>query len=64
MEAITLFYIIIGIIVFSFVLEQFLDYLNSTRFTAELPEEVKDVYDEEQYAKSVRYKKINYRFSI
>ncbi len=64
MEAITLFYIIIGIIVFNFLLEQFLDYINSRWFTAELPDEVKDVYDEEQYSKSVRYKKVNYRFSI
>ena len=64
MEPLTIFYIIIGIIVFNFVLEQFLDYINSTRFTADLPDEVKDVYDEERYAKSIRYKKVNYRFSI
>jgi len=64
MDTLTIFYIIIGIIVFNFALEQILDYLNSRRFTATLPDEVKDVYDDEQYAKSVRYKKINYRFSI
>ena len=64
MEPHTIFYIIIAIILFNFVLEQFLDYLNSRRFTAELPDEVKDVYDEERYTKSVQYKKVNYRFSI
>jgi STE24 endopeptidase len=64
MDPVTLFYIIIGIIAFNFLLEQFLDYLNSRRFTAELPGEVKDVYDKERYGRSVQYKKVNYRFSI
>jgi STE24 endopeptidase len=64
MEPNTIFYIIIAIILFNFVLEQFLDFINSRRFTAELPDEVKDVYDEERYSKSVKYKKVNYRFSI
>jgi len=60
----TLFYIIIGIVIFNYALGRFLEYLNAKRYNDQLPEEVKDVYDNEQYKKSQKYKKVNYRFSI
>jgi STE24 endopeptidase len=60
----TLFYIIIGIVIFNYVLGRFLEYLNAKRYNDQLPEEVKDVYDNEQYKKSQKYKKVNYRFSV
>lgn len=60
----TLFYIIIGIVIFNYVLNRLLEYLNSTRYNDPLPEEIKDVYDAEQYKKSRKYKNVNYRFSI
>lgn len=60
----TVFYLIIGIILFNYLLERFLDYLNMKRMGTSLPEEVKDVYDEEQYKKSQLYKKVNDNFSI
>ncbi len=60
----TVFYIIIGIVVFDFLLERILSILNTSRMNAELPEEVKDVYDAEQYKKSQEYKKTNDRFSL
>jgi STE24 endopeptidase len=60
----TLFYIIIGIVIFNYVLGRILEYLNSKRYNDSLPEEVKDVYDEEQYKKSQKYKNVNYRFTI
>ena len=60
----TLFYIVIGIVIFNYVLGRILEYLNSTRYNDPLPEEVKDVYDAEQYKKSQKYKNVNYRFSI
>jgi len=59
-----LFYIILGIIVVDFVIERWLDYLNSKKFSTELPEELKDVYDAGQYKKSQEYKKVNDRFSL
>ena len=62
--ALTIFYIIIGLIIFDFVLDQFLDYLNTTSRTAELPEELKDVYDAEKYAKQQEYEKVNNRFGL
>jgi STE24 endopeptidase len=59
-----LFFIIVGIIAFDFILERFLDYLNSKKWSAELPDEVKDVYDAERYRKQQEYKRVNDRFSL
>ena len=60
----TLLYIVIGIVIFNWLLGRFLEYLNSRHYNDELPDEVKDVYDTEQYQKSQKYKRVNYRFSI
>ena len=60
----TLFWIIIGILVFDFLLERFLDYLNTTRWSTQLPDEVKGIYDQEKYSKQQAYSKTNHRFGI
>ena len=60
----TVFIVIIAIILFNFILERILGMLNSSRLDSKLPEEVKDVYEPEQYQKSQDYKKANDRFSI
>ncbi|NND62323.1 MAG: M48 family metallopeptidase [Flavobacteriaceae bacterium] len=60
----SLFYLIIGIIVFNFALDKFLDHLNAKRFKDPIPKELEDVYDAEAYAKSQEYKKVKYRFGI
>ena len=44
--------------------EFFLQYLTYTRRNAPLPENVKDVFDEEEYKKNQAYKMENLRFSI
>ena len=59
-----LFYIIIGLLVADFILERFLEYLNSTQWSDQLPEEVKDIYDEQEYQKQQAYEKVNFRFSM
>ena len=59
-----LFYIIIGLLVADFILERFLEYLNSTQWSDQLPEEVKDIYDEQKYQKQQAYEKVNFRFSM
>lgn len=59
-----LFYIIVGIVIFNYVLGRILEYLNSTRYNEKLPDEINDVYDQDQYQKSQAYKKVNYKFSI
>jgi len=60
----TVFIVIIAIILFNFILERILGILNSSRLDSILPDEVKDVYEPEQYQKSQDYKKTNDRFSI
>ncbi|GAK90638.1 CAAX prenyl protease 1 [Nonlabens ulvanivorans] len=64
MDAITLFYLIIGILIFDFLLDQLLGFLNYTWYSKEIPQELQDVYDADEYAKSQEYKKTNYRFSL
>ena len=50
----TVFYIIVGIIIFDYLLDRFLDYLNSTYYSNVLPKELQGIYDEEKYKKAVR----------
>ena len=40
------------------------DYLNLKALRPELPDEFKDVYDEEKYRESQRYERVNTRFSL
>ena len=60
----TIFWLIIAILVFDFILERVLDYLNTTRWSDQLPEEVKGIYDEEKYRKQQAYSKVNHRFGM
>ena len=62
MNSQTLFYILIGILVLSFIVDKILDSLNAKHFEDEIPNEVNDVYDEAEYKKSQAYKKTNHRF--
>jgi len=64
MNSTSLFYIIIAIVVFQFLMETVLDYLNSRKFQDPIPEELQDVFDNKEYLKSQAYKKDNYKFSI
>ncbi len=59
-----LFYIIIFILVFQFILDTYLNYLNAKRFKDPLPSELSDVFDAKEHQKSFDYKKTNYRFGI
>ncbi|NVO02936.1 MAG: M48 family metallopeptidase [Bacteroidetes bacterium] len=59
-----LFYLIVGIIAFDYVLDRFLEYLNSTYWTNELPEELSGIYDSEKYEKFLNYEKTKHRFSL
>ncbi len=60
----TLFYLILGIIIFDFLLERWLDYLNLKHFKPELPRELTGIYDHAKYEKSQQYLKANSRFSM
>lgn len=61
---ITLFWIIIAIIVLDFLFEKYLDYLNTTKWSDTLPDEVKGIYDEEKYKKQQTYQRENYKFGL
>ena len=63
MTSTTLFYIFIGILIFNFLLDSFLDYLNAKHFKDDLPPELQDVYNAEEYKKSQDYKATNQKFS-
>ncbi len=59
-----LFYVIIGIILFDFVFERILEWLNSTWRNKPVPKELKGLYDDDQYQKQQRYSVLNTRFSL
>ena len=59
-----LFYIIIAIIVLDFVFDRIMDYLNASRWSNKLPDELKGIYDEEKYRKSQNYSKEKMRFGL
>ena len=64
MEPQVLLFIILGLITLNFALEQVLDYLNLKKQSPRLPRELKDIYDEVAYAKSIAYQKAQTRFSF
>ena len=59
-----LFWLIVFLLVVSFLTELFLEYLNSTRRSEELPDELEGIYDEDKYRKSINYEKTRQRFSL
>jgi len=59
----TFFYLILAILIFDFLLERVLEYLNTTRWSDLLPDELKGIYDEERYRKSQHYLKTKQHFS-
>ncbi len=60
----TIFFFIIGITVFGFLFDQYMEYLNTTCRKAALPDELKDIYDAEKYIKQQKYEHTNYKFGI
>ena len=57
-----LFYILISILIINFIVDKILNSINAKHFNDEIPEILKNVYEEKEYRKSQEYKKINYRF--
>ena len=60
----TVFVVMIGVLVFGYLLERLLNALNLKHTVTELPEELKGIFDEEEYRKSQLYKRDNTRFSF
>ncbi len=59
-----LFTVIIAIILFDFIFENILDYLNLKNLSPEIPEEAEGIYDAEKYKKSQEYYRVNHNFSM
>src|SRR4051812_2597853 len=60
----TFFIVIVAIIVFDFVIDKYLDYLNLKNWSPQLPKEAEGIYDAEKYRKSMEYYKVNHRFGL
>lgn len=56
------FWVFIFIIIVNYWIDKYLDNLNAKHFDDELPEELQDVYEPEEYLKSQAYKKERNRF--
>ncbi len=64
MNATQLYYLIIAIIIIDFIIDKVLNALNAKHYNDPIPEELIDVYDEDEYNRSQDYKLTNYRFGI
>lgn len=60
----TLFWIIVALVVFDFLFGKSLSLLNLKRMTPALPGELKAIYNQEKYTRSLNYQKTNIRFSF
>jgi len=58
-----LFVIVLTVIIFDYLLEQFLDFLNARYWSDKLPDELKGIYDAEKYKKSQEYAKAKRKIS-
>jgi STE24 endopeptidase len=59
-----IFIVIISILIFDFILDRYLDKLNSSRWSNKLPAELEGIYDTEKYRKSQDYEKVKHKFSL
>lgn len=64
MTAYSLFYLLIAIIVIVFLIDSLLDILNARHYDDNIPDELSDVYPEDEYEKSIAYKKVNFKFKL
>ena len=60
----TIFIVIVGVLIFGYILDRVLDTLNLRYIIPELPEELKGIFEPEEYQKSQLYKRDNTRFSF
>jgi len=59
----TIFYIIIVVVIFDFVIDRTLDYLNSKNLSITIPPQAEGIYDPEKYKKSQEYFRANNNFA-
>ncbi len=64
MDAKGILILLLAILSFDFIFNKILEYLNIKSMKEELPEEVKGIYDEEKYKKSIAYARVNNKFGL
>ena len=64
MNAQSIYYIIIAILLFEFLFSNLLEYLNFKNLSAKIPEKLVGIYDDIQYSKSIKYQKENTKFGF
>ena len=64
MDANEWLYLILGIVLVDYVIDQALDYLNLKHSKTEVPEKLKGLYNEEEYARSQAYQRTRSRFGF
>ena len=60
----SVFYLITAVLIFDYILERLLDYLNMSRWSDQVPEELSGIYDQDKYSKSQKYSKAKQRLSF
>ena len=61
---IIIFWIIISVLLFDYILERFLEFLNSSHRNSKMPVELQDLYNEQEYEKQQQYEIQKSRFSM
>ncbi|WP_062059513.1 M48 family metallopeptidase [Aquimarina longa] len=64
MTSYALFYLLIAIVIIVFLIDSLLDILNARHYNNQIPEELLDVYPQDEYQKSIAYKKVNFKFKL
>ncbi|QNL23118.1 M48 family metallopeptidase [Hyphobacterium sp. CCMP332] len=64
MQPENILFLIIGILLFNYFLDLFLDILNIRNTNKNLPPELKDVYKDEEWLKAKKYQKVNFNFEL
>ena len=64
MDANSILILLLVLLSFDFIFNKILEYLNIKSMKEELPDEVKDIYEEEKYKKSIAYAKANNKFGL
>ena len=64
MSSATIYFIILAIVIFGYLIDLFLGYLNTTTWSDLLPAVLKGIYDEEKYREQQRFERVKYRFGL
>jgi STE24 endopeptidase len=59
-----LYYSILFILIINFIFDRLLDYLNTTQWSSDLPNELIGIYDLEKYKQSIEYEKAKNRLAL